>query len=181
MTCVSAVKGDSRIYFAADSLTSNGQTFDMEESPKLFRASNLIIGVTTSWRWAQILRFHVEAGCPDIDCYKWLVREYVPAVQAAMIEHGFGSHAERGDYEGGQCVVGCPDGTLAVIEGDYQVSLPGKVVAIGSGHEVARGSMAASLRLGVSAKRAVADSIRDAASYVVSVGGPVKTMSRALP
>lgn len=178
MTCIVGYKDPKgKIWIGSDSCGSNGTTHVQRKDPKVLRNGPLTIGFTSSFRMGQILQHHLIA--PPIktkDIYKYLVVDLIPEAREVLEENGYGSSDEEGDI-GGVWIVAAGD-TVAKIGSDFQVGIPiGGLACVGSGEEIAMGSMLARIEAGIqSPKEMINSAIADAASYVCGIAEPIKVL-----
>jgi len=89
MTVVLADTQDETLIFAADSAASNGDEIYTVDTPKVFALGSYLFGYTGSYRIGQILRHYVELPePPEREAERFLVREVVPILRAAVLEQG---------------------------------------------------------------------------------------------
>lgn len=142
MTCIVAVTDGEQVTMGGDSSGISGWDIDYRSDSKVFHLGDLLIGFTSSFRMGQILRYNVSI--PNIekgaDLYEWMVKEFVPVIRTAFIEHGF-AKIDGASEKGGQFIVGI-DGSIFVVESDYQVAESlNDYYSIGCGYGYATGSL----------------------------------------
>jgi ATP-dependent protease HslVU (ClpYQ) peptidase subunit len=146
MTCIVAVKvetgGTPRIVIGGDSAGVAGHDILIRKDPKVFRNSELLIGITSSFRMGQIMRFKFvpPAIPPGIDLYEYMVVHFVDRVRAAMKEGGF-AEVQNSVERGGSFIVGLRE-RIFTIGSDFQVgeNVDG-FASVGSGADYALGAL----------------------------------------
>lgn len=181
---------------AGDSLAANSIYKHERLDKKVFKKThtspngieNFIYGFTTSFRMGQILQYlfnepMIEDDKLNGDLFAYMVKDYIPALRACLKENWHNKIEETMDNNCGQFIVGFRD-RLFTIHQDLQVAeVVDDYVSVGSGYEVALGSLYADSRpyFGSSrfidieemAKRA----IFAASNFIVSVGGDVNLVT----
>jgi ATP-dependent protease HslVU (ClpYQ) peptidase subunit len=145
MTCIVGVAENGIVYIGGDSAAAdeNGTTM-IRKDTKVFQRGQYVIGFTSSFRFGQLLRY--EADLPPLpdgehDAFTHMVTKFMPAVQTAIEEGGYASKDKEGRLQGGIALVGLR-GRLFYIDSDMHVGEPlGDYHAIGSGEQVALGSL----------------------------------------
>ena len=141
MTCIVAETDGQEILFAADSAWGHGDEIYTLDTPKIFQHGECLFGVCGSFRVAQILRHHVEPPTPpDDDLESFLVRDLLPALRAAVLEHhtagpGFAFLGEKTTL-----LIGCR-GQLWTVGTDLIAIRENPFAAIGSGRLRAYGAL----------------------------------------
>lgn len=142
MTCIVAVTDGQQVTMGGDSAGVSGWDIDYRSDTKVFHLGDLLIGFTSSFRMGQILRYNISI--PNIakgaDLYEWMIKEFVPVIRVAFLEHGF-AKIDGGTEKGGQFIVGI-DGSIFIVESDYQVAETlEEYYSIGCGSGYAMGSL----------------------------------------
>lgn len=140
MTCIVALRHNGTIYMAADSAGCNDHDMTIRADPKIFALGNMLFGFTTSFRFGQLLRYHLEIPTFEgiDDPHEYLVRRLVPAMRTVLKDGGY-SKVENGVEQGATCMIGLDSG-MYVIDSDFQVGESvDAFAAIGSGHAYAKG------------------------------------------
>lgn len=121
MTCIIAVEavdnnGNDVVVMAGDHLGSNGFTKHLVSQPKVFSHSGMVFGYTTSFRYGQLIEHCLdnnELMLPTkVNTYKWLVRQFVPALKSILKEN---------EYTAGGCALIGLNGELWKIQEDFAV------------------------------------------------------------
>jgi len=148
MTCIVGMEFDGGVMIGGDSIgSSNYHTIERKDS-KVFKTSEFIIGYTTSFRMAQLLRFSLKCDkqkSSESD-FKYMCTTFIDAVRICFKNGGF--LGEKNNQEiGGTFLVGYK-GKLYTIEDDLQVGITtSKMNACGCGLYYALGSMFTSRKL----------------------------------
>ncbi len=131
MTIIAGLVSDNQVWMAADSYGTDGSEVSRQVAPKIWRDGNILFGVSGLRRLSQTVQYCVEAPPLDGDVETWLVRQYVPALKAAVKEHGGAD--KDGDLDG-SILIGV-NGGLYRIDGAYSVvtvALPYEAIGVGS-------------------------------------------------
>jgi ATP-dependent protease HslVU (ClpYQ) peptidase subunit len=174
MTCIIGLEANGRVYMGADSCGSDDWTNRAYDIQKVFRVKQFIIGYTSSFRMGQLLQYALvvtpQNGTDDLT---YLVTIMAEAVRDAFKAHGY-AYIENSQEFGGLFLVGYR-GKLYQISSDFSVlhTLDG-YSAVGSGHTVALGVMAA--LEGLSPKKRILKALEITGQFVGSVKPPYKVM-----
>ena len=144
MTCIVGIVDDGEVLIAGDSAGVAGTSLAIRADHKVFRNGEVIIGITSSFRMGQILRYNLSV--PDLaegqDLDHYMVTTFIEAVRKAFADGGFTSFND-GKEVGGQFLVGIR-GRLFEVDSDFQV---GEQIcgfaAVGCGFELALGAISA--------------------------------------
>lgn len=142
MTCIVAVVQNGKIYMGGDSLGLSNLFREVRSDPKVFRNGPFLIGCTTSFRMGNLLRYKMQIPVhPDgMDIMEYMCTEFIKEVRTCLKLGGF-NKTENSQDNGGDFLVGYRD-HLFYIGSDYQVGqLAANYHAVGSGREVAVGSL----------------------------------------
>jgi len=138
MTCIVGLVDKGDIYMGGDSAGVAGLSITIRADEKVFTNGEFIMGFTSSFRMGQLLRYKFEAPkqLQSQSDMKYMVTDFIDAVQKCFVEHGFGSKTSGGNF-----LVGY-NGNLYNIQSDYQVGLSHKAFeSVGCGSDLAMGSM----------------------------------------
>lgn len=156
----------------ADSASTSGDWVAMRRDPKLFRNGPFLIGCTSSWRMAQLLRYRFQPPAQEDwehDTFGFMATKFVDAVRDCFREFGY-SKVENQVDEGGVFLVGYRGGLYAIY-GDFQVEVPADdYQAVGSGFAYALGALHGSAAL--EAADRVASALAAAEKFCGSVRRP---------
>lgn len=142
MTIVAGIVDNGVVHMAADTISgdvNNWTTCDRID-PKLFISGRALVGFTTSYRMGQVLMYADLFKGKRTISHKWMVTEFVPAVQTAFADAGI-EKTEKGVRECGSFMVAMGD-KLFVVYDNYQVAEPEPgYAAIGCGEMIALGAL----------------------------------------
>lgn len=142
MTAIVGLVHKRKVYIGGDSAGVAGLSLSVRKDQKVFQVGDFIIGCCGSFRMAQILRFSFNPPTikEDQDVYEYMVRDFVPAVRAALSQ-GHWLENKDGRDEAGHFLVGFR-GRLFAIDSDLHV---GENVAaydaIGCGEDLCKGAL----------------------------------------
>ena len=149
MTAIAAVRHEGKVWVGGDSAgcsTGYGE-ITLRKDTKVFMVGKLLIGYTSSFRMAQLIRYGL-AGCesiedldpPDKDGFRFMIQDFVPRVRWLFKEGGFQTITDGGQEYGGNFLVAWND-NLFEVSTDYQVveTLDG-FAACGSGRDLSLGA-----------------------------------------
>lgn len=146
MTLIATVSDGKRVVMGGDSAASSfGEMPEIYTltMPKVFRAGPYALGFTTSYRFGQILRYHVswpEPPPPGADLFSFVVTDVVEAMRTALRAHGALGSDGRGE-KGGMCLFAI-GGKIFGIADDFKVmTQPEPFAAIGAARLIALGSL----------------------------------------
>lgn len=177
MTCIVGLK-DSKtgvLWLGGDSLGSNSYSKSVESQPKIFQNNRLLMGGTTSFRHLDLLRY-MDLDIPlkiDID-HKYMVKNFIPKI-IELFRTGIVDEDEK--ERGGSFLVAA-SGHLFKIQRDYSVleSVSG-LAAVGSGSEVAMGSLITTETLDMSPEKRITLALKAAENYSRGVARPFHIMN----
>lgn len=184
MTCIVAFTDSKTVTLGADSCSTNGWSSQIRKDKKLFKCFNGtgVIGFTSSWRMGQLLRFEIDKNlfpAENEDIEQFLICKFIPHLREIARKNGALS-TEKGVEELGQFIVGVR-GMIFVIEPDFSVSqIACNYAAVGCGQQVAEGSMYATSRSAISAKKQINIALHAAAAHSVGVKPPFHVLSAML-
>lgn len=159
MTCIVAVKGKGRVVLAGDAQVSGGWSSKWTmRNPKVFRRGPLMVGVSGSVRFANIVHHVLEQPSPpkrSAELERWVVREFTAQIRAASNAMGATEKKDGAEQVGGVmlAVVG---GRIFEIYNDLcAVETSHDYATIGSGYLLAMGSLYATSGVALPEKRAL--------------------------
>lgn len=179
MTCIAGVVGrDGQLYMGADSAGVSNYMVHIRSDRKVFVRQKMIFGFTSSFRMGQLIQYRLKI--PDhpkrMSDHEYLSTRFVDAIRYCFKEGGY-CKKEHDREEGGVFLLGYRK-HLYHIDSDFQVGLRDDGIdSVGSGGEVAMGSLFTSRALNISAP----DSIRialEAASHLNAGVRPPFTILR---
>lgn len=179
MTCIVGLINNDRVWMGVDSCGSNlWQRFERSDM-KLFNCpgvKNSLVSYTSSFRMGQILMyaeglFDELAVLKDEVDHRYMVTKFIPKVQKAFKEGGFGKE-ENGQRTGG-CFLVAYKNKLFSVESDYQVGVNSiGYAADGCGMDFALGSLHTTAATKMHPRERVLAALRAAAMFSTGVGGP---------
>lgn len=190
MTCIVGVIGNKQVILAADSLASTAHTKEEVLTPKLIslETTEIIdnhmlnpvkigIGYTSSFRMGDILTYNFSP--PKIQknqpLTEYMVKEFIPELIDCFDKHSF-TRSVNAVKEGGCFLVAIKE-RLFIVQTDFSVLEPTTgYSAVGSGSDLALGSLHTSAMLIQDAKQAAELAVKAASQFCTSVGGAVNLM-----
>jgi len=176
MTAIVGLVEDGRVWMGADSVGSDGWHVMARDDAKLFRRGDYLIGFTSSFRMGQLLRYRADLPEPwawEEDLLAFMSTRFVDAVRECLKEYGY-AKVDNNVQSGGEFLVGFR-GQLYHIEGDYQVGIrTDGFDAVGSGDQVALGSLHTSAVTKGGAEARVRMALEAAAALNAHVRGPFR-------
>lgn len=184
MTCIAGLIGDAGVvHLAADSYTNAGGHECSSMTQKLFRCGTMVVGLSGSFRDAQIIQHCVPgpAGCDFAEVPNYLVTNWIPSVQETLRKNGSGGLEEN--HEMGNALLIGLAGRLFVVTSDFSVAEYQNYFALGSGGDIACGALYA---LAFRNKRLLPHerlitALEAAAEHSSSVRPPFHFLSSTLP
>jgi len=179
MTCIVGLIDNDRVWMGVDSCGSNFRQRFERSDMKLFKCPNVdnaLVSYTSSFRMGQILMyteglFDELAVLKDQVDHKYMVTTFIPKVQTAFKNGGFGKE-ELGQKTGG-CFLVAYKGKLFAVQSDYQVGVNSiGYAADGCGMDFALGSLHTTAATKMKPKDRVLAALRAAAMFSTGVGGP---------
>lgn len=142
MTAIAGFTDGKKVWIGGDSAGVAGYSMSTRTDCKVFKSGEMVMGFTTSFRMGQILQYHLTPPTPlegqsDVT---YMVKQFIPAVKAALVAHGFEKN-DSGRQEGGTFLVGYR-GALFAIYSDYQVGCVAQsYYACGCGEDLVLGAL----------------------------------------
>lgn len=172
MTCVAAVSTADLVVMGGDCAGSNGHTVQEYADSKVFavelkpQGTRLLLGYTTSFRMGQVIQHSMDWPRFDAsdEAWPWLVKCVVPVMRRLLSDHGWLEKKSEREVAG-KMLIGLGS-ELFTMDSDFHV-FPHKehgFAAIGSGEEVALGSLHTSQALGAKDPQARVHAALSAAS-----------------
>lgn len=171
MTCIIGYKTEKGTFLGADSLGSNGHTKAEYTTPKLFKVYDMVIGYTTTYRFGQILQYHMkEILVKEMDSYNYLIKIIVPEIRRCLGEHG-AKHTKDNLESGGNCIIGYKN-EIYELQNDFSVlSSVNGLITVGSGEDISRGAMIALKETTLNPEECIRKALEITSECVTSVGG----------
>ena len=141
MTCIVGLKHKDKLYMGADSLGANTWQCYEYDAPKVFHNGPVLVGYTSSFRMGQILQHGFDP--PEVDwenIEKYMAVDFSNAIRKAFKDSGWLLKEDERE-SGGTYLVGI--GTrLFKAQDEFSFVEPScGYIAVGSGGEVAMGSL----------------------------------------
>ena len=142
MTCIVGYVEAGTVFIGGDSAGVSDWDLTIRKDPKVFRNGPFLIGITSSYRMGQLLRFRlsVEQQHLHMDDFEYMATIFIDAVRDCLNAHGWMGKDEDRDA-GGSFLVGYR-GALYHIENDFQVGISARPYhAVGCGAAYALGAL----------------------------------------
>ena len=180
MTCIVGITWKKKVYIGGDSCGSGGGSYGLFGQTKVFKVETeeveLLIGGCGSYRMIDLLTYelkeHIIRSHPEDTDDKFIRTGFVEAVRACLKEGGL-AHIEDNVEEGGNFLIGY-HGRLYEMQPDYSVlNCPEWGYAVGSGEDVARGSLWTTQKQKNDPEGRIITSLEAAEAVICSVRGPM--------
>lgn len=174
MTCIVALEHDGYVWLGTDSAASNGHTLSIVDTPKIIKNGNLVFGYTSSFRFADLLRFKLKfpnqkRGQDDRD---YIVGVVVEKIRNSLKAGGFAKVTEGCRESGGTALIAYR-GKVYTLQDDFSIiRYVDGYSSCGSGGELALGSLATTAALDVKPEDRVRLALQVAAKHCCTVEGP---------
>lgn len=121
MTCIVGIEVNGKVLMGSDGCASTSYNKFEYDEPKLFIKNNILFGYTTSFRFADIIKYHVnipahESGVSDKE---YLIGSLVTEIRNKLKDHGFTSISNNKE-SGGTALIGYKD-KLYVLQDDFSI------------------------------------------------------------
>lgn len=182
MTCIVGLVDKGTVYMGGDSCASNEYTYYNAGTTKVFHKGQALIGVCGSYKMIDLLRYHMpDLADPDPvdghDLETHLRRVFMPRVFDLLKKWTWNADEE---VEG--CFLLGFKGKLYKFQNDFSiVDAPNYGLAIGSGGEVAVGSLVTTSKIRsrrLTPKNRVLLALESAEAAVGSVKGPFNILTQ---
>jgi len=171
MTCICALKQGNTIYMVGDSAGAGGGEIYTRKDPKIFQKKGFLIGSAGSWRDSQIIEFHQNfPPLKEKDIFTYLCSDFVKSLRKCLKKH---SHSEGDESFEGSILLGIGGG-IYVIDEDFHVAMNDyPYFSVGSGAQLALGSMFTNIRNGEkNPKKILTDAMDAACEFSLGVRAP---------
>lgn len=178
MTAICGFCTNKKVYIGGDSAGSYDGDVHIREDQKVFINDEYLFGFTGSFRMGQVLRYCFVAPerSEGISDFKFLVSEFIPAIQQTLSESGV-ELQENGIKSGGTFLLGYR-GSLYIIYDDYQVAKSiDNYAACGYGEAYAIGAMYAINDYDILPKQRIKIALEAATKYTGCVRPPYTILS----
>jgi len=180
---VGFIDTENRIqYMGADTMLSACSDAVNSRHEKIFNSGSYLVGHTGSPRANQIIRYvhkfprYTKRWSDDTTGF--MCSKVVPGLMAALIEHGYAKN-DCGHFEMEDIFMMMFAGKIYSIWADFQVFEPTtNFFAVGSGAQIALGSMMASADMGLDAEERILLAVESSIEYSTNVGGECMLLSR---
>ncbi len=149
MTCIAAVTDGSHIVIGGDSAGVANLSLTLRKDKKVFKkkdetGNEWVFGFTTSFRMGQLIQYELILPLMEekhrADLQGFMVTKFIPNLRKCLTDGGW-SETKSDRETAGTFIVGLL-GRLFVVQSDYQVEEPAdSFVAVGCGHDLAKGSL----------------------------------------
>jgi ATP-dependent protease HslVU (ClpYQ) peptidase subunit len=178
MTCIVGLVHAGGVTLGADSQTTSGwvHTTMADSLHKVFRVADMLIGSTGTARMSQLVQYALSKPehPADMECVTYLVTHFADAVRDCLKTGGYAIKDKEQEMHDGSLLIGYR-GRLFSLDTHFAINeVADGYYAIGSGQEVALGSMHTSDRMGdlLSPEKRVTWALEAAATFSNGVGGP---------
>lgn len=164
---------DGRIFAAADSMVSTGDTITLRRTPpKVFKWGNFIMGGVGDILVPQLIYSHFEPpAMSDYETFQYITGPFIDKLRKLLKDKEV--NLEGQDSDG----IVCFRKRIFHIGSDFSITEVAEPwTAIGSGQDVALGVLAATRNWKDTARR-VREAVRWTSHYITSVGGPITEVS----
>lgn len=176
MTCIAAISENGIVTMGADSAGVGGNHICQRRDEKVFIVGNFLIGFTTSFRMGQLIRYRLNPPIhpKNVSIDRYMNTIFIDSIRSVFKDGGY-AKTRDGAEEGGTFLVGYR-GRIFTIFDDYQVAENiVNYAAIGSGFEVAIGSLFTSV--GHPGYR-IEKALSAAASFCTGVSAPFQIIDK---
>lgn len=174
MTCIVGVEDKHGTILGADSIAANYYMEGPNGYTKLFINKPFLFGCSTSFRMIDLLTYELEVTKSTEEDDKFMRTTFLTAVRKCFKKGGFLSKDNEAEIGGSFLVV--YNNKIYQILNNFGV-LPSQSygTAVGSGHEVALGSLYSTYNTSLSAKERVVLAVEAACEISSTVKGPIMT------
>jgi len=178
MTCIVGLTHAGGVTLGADSQVTTGWVHAplADSQGKIFRVGKMLIGGTGTLRQLQLAQYALALPehPSDMACMTYLVTRFVDAMRDCLKNGGHATKDKDQESTPGALLIAYY-GRLFNLASDYAVQeTADSYYAVGSGQEVALGSLHTSARMGelLSPEKRVTWALEAAATFSNGVGGP---------
>lgn len=173
MTCIVGIEFEGKVGLGSDGCASGSYHKFQYDEPKLFIKNGISFGYTTSFRFADIIQYHVKipVRTKGLTDKEYLVTKLVPEIRKQLKEHGFAETKNNRD-SGGTALIGYK-GKLYTLQDDFSIvrNVQG-YDACGSGTYTAMGSLHTTKVLGTPPADRIRLALSAASDHAVGVTPP---------
>lgn len=174
MTVIAGLVHKDSVYIGGDSAGTAGLSIDIREDEKVFINGSFIIGITTSFRMGNLLRykFAPPKQKDKMDDMEYMATDFIDAVIKCFETNKYKKNDEHGQQIGGSFLVGF-NKKLYQIHDDFQVGLSRcKYAAVGCGADLALGSLHSSSKGKLKPKNRIKLALEAASAHSAGVAPP---------
>jgi ATP-dependent protease HslVU (ClpYQ) peptidase subunit len=186
MTAIAAIKESGAVIMGGDAAGVAGWRLTVRRDPKVFRCGPFLIGYTSSFRMAQLIRFGLH-DCLQVydlqppatgDTLAFMCEEFIPHVRWLLKQGGFASISNNEESAGTFLVAWLNH--LFMVEGDFQVAeLADPFAACGCGCDVALGALHVLSGMPIESDVKIHKALLAAERFSAGVRGPFTILSTA--
>lgn len=179
MTAIAGISQGGKVWMGGDSAGVAGYGLCVRADPKVFRLDEFLVGYTSSFRMAQIIRYHVKPDRPreGQNAFEYMICSFVPAVRTALKEHGYLA-TKNGREEAGVFLVGWR-GRVYYVDSDLQVgenAMP--YAACGCGQDLVLGSLHTTDQYEIEPSERIRLALESAEAFSAGVRGPFTILNQ---
>jgi len=177
MTCVVGLLDKGDVWMGADSAGVAGSLIVKRDDSKVFRNGPFLMGVTSSFRMGQLLRYSFVPPKHDdkVSDHKFMCTTFTDAVRKCFKDGGYAT--KLNENETGGCFLVGYHGKLFEVESDYQVGISHDTfAAVGCGDELAMASLTSTDKTKMNPKTRVMLALKVAEKYSINVCRPFRVM-----
>lgn len=186
MTAIAAVRSRAGVVMGGDSAGVGGYSLTLRRDEKVFRVGEMLIGYTSSFRMAQLIRFglpdclqvgELQPPADSADAFEFMVTDFVPRVRWLFKQGGY--MKKEGDREEAGTFLAAWGNQLFQVDSDLQVGDPlDDFAACGCGQDIVLGSLFSTKAVGApSDEWRVTKSLEAAERFSAGVRGPFTVLS----
>ncbi len=175
MTCIVGAVHDGVVYIGGDACASNFFTAHNAGNTKVFRKGEALIGVCGSYKVIDLLTYHMPSLSDTLQNYdSYLRTEFMPSVFNTLAKWAWNKDEEY-DF---QFLLGFK-GKLFAFQSDFSIlNTPSFGYAIGSGGEVAMGSLVTTADSKMHPRARILLALKAAETVVPTVRGPFEVLTQ---
>lgn len=177
MTVIAAASWDGSTYIGCDQAGTDSWGIQRNHGSKLIVTAFGVVGYSGSYRVAQLIRGPLRA-LPDVPGERGMLA-IVKTIETCLVEGGWTKSAEKGlpKCSDLSLLVAMCGGDIWSVNGDLSFLPCNEFSAIGSGREIALGSLFASHGSGASAVAAVNMAVRASCAINRDCGFPLNALA----
>lgn len=173
MTCVAAVihpvKGNNHVWMCGDSAVTGESDIEVRQESKVFYCGSFLMGCAGSVRVHNLLQYRFQPPALETNIKNYLVGPFTDTLRALLKDNGVARKSDEQEWAWTELLIAY-QGTLYVMQSDYQIGQVGDFYAIGSGGPIAMGALYATR--GQRPMKRLTLALEAAQEYCNSVRGP---------